>query len=124
MEKVTTRERTAHHRDRQGHTRLRAGAVARYRDDVEVVVVDVAWPASSRAAARAALRRRLVQPRRAHLEEHDRRSECLRLLRDMGMHEICSCGVKGVAAARGIVMRAVARVRRPRLGVESRASHA
>ena len=123
MEKVTTRERTAHHR-RQGHTRLRAGAVARYREDVEVVVVDVAGPPRRALAPRAALRRRLVQPRRAHLEEHDRRSECLRLLRDMGMREICSCGVKGVAAARDIVPRAFARVRRPRAGVDSRASHA
>ena len=123
MEKVTTRERTAHHR-RQGHTRLRAGVVTRYREDVEVVVVDVAGPPRRALAARAALRRRLVQPPRAHLEEHDRRSECLRLLRDMGMREICSCGVKGVAAARGIVMRAVARVRCPRAGVATRASHA
>ena len=123
MEKVTTRERTRHHRDRRG-TRLRAGAVARYREDVEVVVVDVAGPPRRALAARATHHLRLVEPRRAHLEEHDRRSECLRLLRDMSMREICSCGVEGVAAARDIVPRAFARVRRPRAGVDSRASHA
>ena len=123
MEKVTTRERTAHHR-RQGHTRLRAGVVTRYREDAEVVVVDVAGPPRRALAARATHHLRLVEPRPAHLEEHDRRSECLGLLRAMGMREICSCGVKGVATARGIVMKAVARVHRPRSGVATRASHA